>query len=86
MVMKQRLDIHSFDERLQDAERKIDAQNPISARNVELIREFEQYCFSEDLSKARIVKCLQSLKKLTEWLKKDFDKVDKADVKQSKHR
>ncbi|MGB9853643.1 MAG: hypothetical protein ACPLRY_02390 [Candidatus Bathyarchaeales archaeon] len=34
MAMKQRLDIHDFDERLHDTE---------------LIRKFEQYCFSEGL-------------------------------------
>jgi site-specific recombinase XerD/ribosomal protein L40E len=80
MAMKQRLDIHDFDERLHDAEQKIDAQNPISARNAQLIRQFEQYCFSEGLGKARVVKYLQSLKKLAEWFEKDFDKADKADV------
>jgi ribosomal protein L40E len=39
MAMKQRLDIHNFDERLRSAESKVDAQNPISARNAQLIRE-----------------------------------------------
>lgn len=81
--MKQRLDVHSFDERLHDAEQKIDAQNPISARNALLIRRFEQYCFSEGLGKARVVKYLQSLKKLAEWFGKDFDKADRADVERS---
>jgi len=78
--MGARIDIHDFMRRLELAERLIEARNPISARNAELIRRFEERCFSEGLSKVRVVKYLQSLRKISEWLGKDFDEADKADI------
>ena len=38
-----------------------------------MIKRFEDYRFSGGLSKARITKYVLTLRKIAEWLKKDFD-------------
>jgi len=78
--MKRQIDLHGFKVRLERAERLVEFRNPISTRNSELIKRFEDYCFSEGLSEARVVKYLQSLRKIAEWLGKDFDKATKEDI------
>ncbi|MEM1995115.1 MAG: hypothetical protein QXW32_06595 [Nitrososphaerales archaeon] len=40
-----KIDIHGFDVRLERAEKKL--HNPLSVRNVELVKEFEKLLFSE---------------------------------------
>ena len=79
--MKQ-IDIHDFDHRLSLAEKLVDKCNPISARNSELIRKYEDYCFSQGLSKGRIAKYILTLRKIAEWLKKDFNEATKEDLEQ----
>jgi len=78
--MKRQIDLHGFKVRLERAETLVEFRNPISTRNSELIKRFEDYCFSEGLSEARVVKYLQSLRKIAEWLGKDFDKATKEDI------
>jgi len=62
------------------AEKLVEKCNPISARNSELIGKFEDNCFSEGLSKGRVVKYVLTLRKIADRLKKDFDRVDRDDV------
>lgn len=78
--MRRRIDIHDFNGRLSLAERLIDLCNPISPRNSDMIKRFEDYCFSEGLSKARITKYVLTLRKIAEWLKKDFDEAGREDI------
>ena len=72
-----RIDIHSFNERLRLAEKLVEKRNPISVANSELIKKFEDYCFSEGLSKVRITKYVFTLRKIAEWLKKNLDLASK---------
>jgi len=74
------IDIHGFEKRLHSAERLVSLSNPISAKNSELIKRFEDYCFSEGLSKGRAAKYVFTLRKLSERLDKDFDKASKEDI------
>jgi len=74
------IDIHNFDHRLYLAEKLTEKRNPISIRNSELIRQFEDYCFSEGLSKGRVAKYVLTMKKIAEWLKKDFDEATREDI------
>jgi len=78
--LRRKIDIHDFEGRLCVAERLVGLCNPISAKNSELIMRFEEYCFSEGLSKARIAKYVLTLRRLAEWLRKDFDKAGREDV------
>jgi len=74
------IDIHNLDRRLQRAEYSVKACNPISRRNANLISSFEEACTAQGLSKARIAKYIQTTRKLAEWLGKDFDKANRADI------
>ena len=78
--MKWKPDIHDFNHRLVLAERLASKSNPITAKNSRLITKFEDYCVSAGLSKVRVTKYLLTLKKLAEWLDKDFDAAGKEDL------
>ena len=78
--MEEEIDIHGFDRRFELVQRKVSRSNPISKRNSELIEKFEQHCFSDGLSKARVVKYMFHLKGLAERLGKDFDAAGKEDI------
>ncbi len=81
--MRKRIDIHGYRSQLLITEKKIGlARNPLSGRNVELIRQFERQLLSEGLSDARIVKYLRMLKRLGELLGKGFDEATKADIQE----
>lgn len=54
--------------------------NPVSERNAELIESFEQSGIAEGLSKARVSKYVLALRKLANWLGKDFDKANRKDI------
>ncbi len=75
--MKGAIDIHDMDKRLASAKRLVAKSNPITERNSELISKFEDFGFATGLSKLRITKYFYSLRKLAEWLDKDFDQATK---------
>jgi len=72
--------IHDYDRRLELVLRKVKTL-PISERNRQIILRFKDECFSQGLSKGRVIKYMYYLLKLSEWLGKDFDKADKQDIK-----
>ena len=78
--MEEGIDIHDFDRRLERAERKLKKRNPISARNSEILSEFERYCAALGMSKARIAKYMISLRIVAERLGKDFDRASRRDI------
>jgi site-specific recombinase XerD/ribosomal protein L40E len=78
--VRQRIDIYGLKLRLERAERRVEAGNPISARSAELIKRFGDHCFSEGLSEARVVKYLTLLRKVAEWLGKDLDEATREDI------
>ena len=71
--MKTAIDIHDIDKRLASAKRLVAKNNPITKRNSELISKIEDYGFTISLTKKRNTKYVYSLRKLAEWLDKDFD-------------
>lgn len=77
-----RIDIHNFSHQLDLAERLVKLSNPITIKNSKIISQFENYCFSTGLSKARITKYVLSLKKIAKWLGKNFDEASKDDIEQ----
>ena len=79
--MKPKKDIYDYSRRLEAATRKLE-KSAISERNKEFIREFDRACFMEALSKPRRIKLIGSLIILArDYLKKDFDKASKDDLK-----
>ena len=56
--------------------------NPLSKRNIKLIRLFERGLFSEGLSAARVKKYLDHLRKVGEWLGKSFDEAERKDIEE----
>ncbi len=80
--MKKAIDIHDFDSRLRSAEKLVVKSNPISEKNALLIQKFENNCFTEGLSKSRITKYVYTLRKLVEWMDKDFDEAHQDDIEE----
>ena len=71
--------LYDYDTRLDSLIRQINTAN-LSARNKELILKYQQDCILRGLSKPRIIKCLEMLKKLAFLLNKDFDTATKEDT------
>jgi site-specific recombinase XerD/ribosomal protein L40E len=77
MNMEERLDIYNFDKIL----KKVNTNQKVSNKNKKLILEFQNYCFSKGLSKARVIKYANTLFTLAKILKKDFDKANEKDIR-----
>ena len=60
-------------------------KNPISKRNTALISEFARHCETLGL-KPRVAKYVMHLKRLADWLRKDFDQATKPDIENLVHR
>jgi site-specific recombinase XerD/ribosomal protein L40E len=78
--MRKPIDIHEFDKRLSRAMNLVNKVNPISEQNAELIRQFQEQCITEGLSKSRITKYVYTMHTLAELLQEDFDKASKEDI------
>jgi integrase/recombinase XerD len=83
--LTRRIDIHDFHSRLRAAEQRVQAANPITPRNAELIQQFEHSIVAEGLSTGRVTKYVLTLRKLAKWLEKDFDTVTKQDIEDLIH-
>jgi hypothetical protein len=68
--------------RLRRIKQLVDTKNLLFTENAEVIKYFEDYCFSERFEEARIDKYAQSLRKITEWLGKSarFEQATKKDI------
>jgi integrase len=74
------MDIHHSDEKINKALNKLKKDKKITERNKELIMDFLDYLFVENLSRSRILKYLYILKQSVKIFNKDFDKISKKDV------
>ena len=72
-------DWHKYGEKLASTENfvKVHVKNE---RNKRLIFDFEKDIVAREISKPRIIRYLVALKKIDEWLGKDFDKATKDDI------
>jgi integrase/recombinase XerD len=74
-------DIHKYSQSLELVKKRLDTV-PISDKNRELIGKFDRACFMEALSKPRRIKIIGTLIILAkDYLKKDFDKATKEDIR-----
>lgn len=79
--MKPQNDIYKHDAQIKTTLKRLESQD-ISDRNKDLIRDFDRVCFLEALSKPRRLKIIRSLVILArDYLKKDFDRATKDDIK-----
>lgn len=70
-------DIHRFDKRLKAAEETL---KTLPKRNQQIIRKFEDYCFSTGLSVPRIVKYLHTVKQVARMINKNLDQVNRENI------
>ena len=78
--MQGKHDIYGQERLLKRAEMSL--HNPLSERNIRLIRDFEKALFSEGLSAARVKKYLDHLRKVGEWLGNNLDEAEKEDIEE----
>jgi len=78
--MQSKHDIYGQERLLKHAETSL--HNPLSERNIRLIRDFEKALFSKGLSAARVKKYLDHLRKIGEWLGKNLDEAEKEDIEE----
>lgn len=79
--MRTNKDIYDYDTRYERAKEQIE-KSTISTNNKKLILKFDITCTIEKLTKARKIKVIQSLIIFADiYLKKDFDKATKDDIK-----
>lgn len=73
-------DIYNLDRKLHSTVNSMESSG-ISGKNKQLIQRFIDNCFSEGLSKIRIIRYITTLKYLAMFIGKDFDTVTKEDIK-----
>ena len=73
-------DIHACKKRYELAIRLLKISS-ISERNKELIEKFCNDCFAQGITAGRVQKYAYILRKVAEWLEKDFDTVNEDDLK-----
>jgi len=79
--MTPKKDIYRYNQKIESIKKKLEKAS-ISENNKELIKEFDRACFMEALSKPRRIKLIGSLIILAkDYLKKDFNKATKEDLK-----
>jgi len=73
------IDIYNHSKQLEQATKFLD-KTKITKKNKQIITKFQDYLLMMGISKSRILKYVYNLKKLAEWLNKDFDKANKEDI------
>ena len=73
-------DVHSYSKRYEIAIRLL-RESGISQKNKELIEKFCNDCFAQGITAGRVQKYAYILRKVAEWLGKDFDKATEDDLK-----
>lgn len=74
-----KVNIHNYESRLATALRSLNKAQT-SSRNKELIIKFKDYCLLNGLTKARVIKYIYYLIKISEWLGTDFESAALPDI------
>ncbi len=72
-------DVHRINRRMEQSLESLE-RSRISKKNKELILEFQDYAFSSGLTKTRILKYVNTLRKLAEWLDVSFTGATKKEI------
>ena len=78
--MADSIDVHGYRERLEAVGKRIRESAELSDRNKIAILEFQNQCYAEGMSLARIVKYLDTLERIGLMVDKDFSEVSKKDA------
>ena len=74
-------EIYHYEKRIVQVEGLIIKDKDVSKVNRELIFKFKDECFANNLSLARIVRYMFSLRDMAKWLKKGFNSANVEDIK-----
>ena len=77
--MRNKIEVHNYQKRLEGVLKRID-ESSIDKEDKSLILDFMNDCFSRSLSKARVVKCLDTIERIAKLLGKPFKRVAKEDI------
>jgi len=77
--VRHKIEVHNYERRLKNVLDRID-ESCIDGKDKFVILDFYRDCLSRGLSKARIVKYLDTLERIAKLLKKPFEKATKDDV------
>ena len=77
--MEEKLDPHKIELKYKSTIKSIERAE-LSKYNKRLILKFKDDCIREGLSKARIMKLLETIKNIVFIVEKDLDKVNKKDI------
>ncbi|MDW8034547.1 MAG: site-specific integrase [Nitrososphaerota archaeon] len=72
--------IHNFNERLERLEEAIRTEHSLSKGNKKLLLDFANYLLAQGISKGRVVKYLNHLKRISGLIEKELDKVGREDL------
>lgn len=77
--MRNKIEVHHYERRLEKVLSRIN-KSPIGREDKSLILEFYDDCLSRGLSKARILKCLDTIERIAKLLRKPFKNATKEDI------
>ena len=80
MAKENKIDIHDYDRQLERLLKRIKTNKKISEANKKTILKFRDRLLADNLSKARVIYYLGRLLIITEWIKKDLNKVVREDI------
>ena len=78
--MARNADIHDYESRLNSVLERLEEDKKIIKKNKEDILRFKEQLEAEGISSGRIFKYIWTLRNLSEWLRKPFEKATKEDV------
>ncbi len=73
--------IHNYESIMRSVMNKVNNSNSIPGPDKEIIHKFQEDCLAKGLSKARTIKYIYHLKKLSDWLGKNFENANQEDIK-----
>jgi integrase/recombinase XerD len=77
--VRNKIEVHNYQRRLEGVLKRI-SESPIDKQDKSLILDFMNDCLSRSLSKARVVKYLDTIERIAKLLGKSFKKVTKEDI------
>ncbi|MBU3904923.1 MAG: hypothetical protein KJ906_02130 [Nanoarchaeota archaeon] len=79
-------EIHNTKRKLSTQIKRIKESNTLSKKNKDIILKFYDECYSQGLSDMRVLYYIIKLWKLSQWISKDFNKLNKDDIKIKKEK
>lgn len=77
--MVKRLDIHEYDARLRQAIKHVSAFK-ITKKNYETVMLFKDYLIANGIGAPRVIRYMQLLPRIAQWLDKNFEEATKEDI------